>query len=54
MADDLPIPDTTGVSFALATDDVMLFTVGGAHIAEPWLERLDWSIASAGIIAHHG
>ena len=54
LADDLPFPRESGVTFALATDDVMVFTIGPASVATPWLRRLDSSIAKAGIEAHHG
>ena len=54
LAEDLPIPNVTDTSIALATDDVMLFTIGDPHEAKPWLDRLDQSIECAGVIAHHG
>ena len=52
LSDDLPTPGDLFAVFALATDDVMLFTLGGATNAVPWLEALDGAIADAGIQAH--
>ena len=39
-------------TFALATDDVMLFTLGDEDVATPWLKQLDDAIDQAGIQAH--
>ena len=52
LADDLPTPSDMSCTFALATDDVMLFTSGEAANAHPWLARLDAEIDKAGIQAH--
>ena len=54
LADDLPIPSVIDTTFALATDDVMLFTIGEPHEAKPRLDRQDQSIESAGVVAHRG
>ena len=52
LADDLPTPAHLSAVFALATDDVMLFTLGAPDVAVRWLHALDKSIADAGIQAH--
>ena len=52
LSDDLPTPANLSAVFALATDDVMLFTLGAPEAALPWLAALDKSIADAGIQAH--
>ena len=52
LADDLPTPDDMTATFALATDDVMLFTLGDEDVATPWLKQLDDAIDQAGIQAH--
>ena len=52
LADDLATPADLSAVFSLATDDVMLFTLGAPDAALPWLDALDKSIADAGIQAH--
>ena len=52
LADDLPVPAQTDVSFALATDDVMVFSLGDESAAAPWLEALDEAIAASEIVRH--
>lgn len=49
LADDLLVPSCSSVTFALAADDVMLFTIGGDAVARPCFESLDKAIADAGI-----
>ena len=52
LADDLDTPADLSAVFALATDDVMLFTLGKAENAAPWAARLDQEFVAHGVLAH--
>ena len=54
MAEDLPTPDPTRTTFALATDDVLLFSRGGPGSASGLLRRLDGAFKANGVIKHSG
>ena len=54
LADDHPAPKRTELSYALATDDRMLFTTLPRDQADPVLQRFDATIRQANIQAHHG
>ena len=52
LADDLHTPVDLSAVFALATDDVMLFTLGDARNATPWADKLDNAFIEHGVLAH--
>ena len=54
LADDHIAPFGSGLSFALATDDLMVFARGNQAAARHRLARVDRAVADAGIIAHPG
>ena len=54
LADDHIAPFATGLNFALATDDLMVFARGTQTAARHRLACVDRTIANAGIIAHPG
>ena len=52
LADDVPPPIRTDSAFALATDDVMLFTQSGAVASNQLLDRLDKAFLKVGVQKH--
>lgn len=49
LADDLPTPADPSLSFALATDDLMVFSVGSATLARQLVSQTDTACAEAGL-----
>ena len=50
LAADAPLPETLDLAFAVATDDIMIFSTAGPGALEPVVERFEASLAACGAV----